>query len=92
MIIEYKEEFNKSVKKLKNNIIAIERLERLIRKLEQAKNLSEIPNVKPIVNNPTIYRIKTGDYRLFILYRNGEITILLLEYAKRNEKTYKNYN
>ena len=91
MIVERTKEFDQSVKKLKDKI-AIGRLNLLLEKLKNANNLKEIPNVKPIDNYPFIYRIRTGNYRLIVKYLDGAITILLLEYAKRNEKTYRNYN
>jgi len=91
MIVERTEEFDKSIDKLKDKV-AKKRLEVLICKLENANNLKEISNVKPIDNCPFIYRIRTGNYRLIVEYLDGAIIILLLEYAKRNEKTYRNYN
>ena len=90
MIISYGKDFDKSVKKIKDKI-AIKRLLVLIDKLENANSLKEISNVMSMANNPFLYRIRTGDYRLVVEYRDGEITILLLEYLKRNEKTYKEY-
>ena len=90
MIIEHSESFDKSVKKVKDKIALI-RLKKLIEKLKEANSLKEISNVVPIQNNPFLYRIRTGDYRLLVEYMNGAITILLIEYLKRNEKTYKDY-
>ena len=91
MKVERTEEFEKSVRKLKDNV-AKKRLNLLIEKLKEAKTLKEISNVRAISNYPFIYRIKTGDYRLIVEYSEGDITILLLEYVKRNERTYKNYS
>ena len=91
MIVEYTDSFDKSVKKLKDKI-AIKRLLTLVEKLEKATNLYEVSNVVPIENSPFTYRIRTGDYRLVVEYRDGEITILLIEYLKRDENTYKKYN
>ena len=90
MRIEYADSFDKSIKKLKDKI-AIKRLLELIKKLEQAKSLREISNVESITNNDFAYRIRTGDYRLVVKYRDGEIKILLIEYLKRDDNTYRNY-
>ena len=90
MLVVPSDNFNKSVSKIKDKI-ALNRLKVLVNKLEQAHNLKEISNVKSVVNSPNIYRIRTGDYRLFVLYRDGEITILLLTYKKKNEKTYNEF-
>ena len=91
MLIEYADDFKKSIKKLKD-AVALKRLEILLAKLESANSLAEINNVIPIANHPFIYRIRTGDYRLVVEYHDGEITILLIEYLKRDNNTYKNYN
>ena len=91
MNVERTNEFEKSVKKITDKV-AKKRLYSLIEKLEMSHNLNEISNVKPIAKNPNIYRIRTGYYRLFVFYIDGEITILLLEYVKKNDNTYRNYN
>ena len=91
MKVEYADNFNKSLKKIKDNT-ALKRLDILIEKLKEANSLKDVSNVKAMANNPFLFRIRTGDYRLVVEYRDGEITILLLEYLKRNENTYKNYN
>ena len=91
MKIEHAESFDKSVKKIKD-VIALKRLKVLIVKLKEATSLKEISNVIPMVNNPFLYRIRTGDYRLVVEYRDGSITILLIEYLKRDESTYRKYN
>ena len=90
MHIEYADEFKQSIKKIKDKI-ALNRLSNLISKLEEAHNLKEISNVETLSNFPFTYRIRTGNYRLIVEYLDGAITILLLKYAKRNEKTYKKH-
>ena len=85
-------EFNKTVSKLTDKI-AIKRLDELIMKLESAKSLSEISNVIPLKGLHDLFRITTGNYRLLIKQvKNGEIIILLVDYRKRNEKTYRGLN
>ena len=91
MKVEYAERFDKSVKKIKD-VIALKRLKVLIEKLKEANSLKEISNVMAMANNPFLYRIRTGDYRLVVEYRDGEITILLIEYLKRDDNTYRDYN
>ena len=91
MIIAYSKGFYKSVDKLKDKL-AKKRLNVLVEKLEKASSLKEISNVIPMANSPFLYRIRTGDYRLVVEYRDGEITIFLIEYLKRDENTYRNYN
>jgi mRNA-degrading endonuclease RelE of RelBE toxin-antitoxin system len=91
MIVIPAKSFYKSVEKIKDKI-ARKRLDILVENLENATSLKEISNVIPMANNPFLYRIRTGDYRLVVEYRDGAITILLLEYLKRNDNTYRKYN
>ena len=90
MILDYSKDFEKSIKKLKDKI-ALNILSKLIEDLEKAQNLSEISNVEPITNHPFIYRIRRGNFRLIVEYINGDVRIILLEYLRRNEKTYRNF-
>ena len=90
MIVLYSDVFLKSSKKL-NDKIAVKRLYELIEKLEKATTLWEIANVVPVKGSSALFRIRTGDYRLIVEYWDGKLTILLLDYLKRNEKTYKGF-
>jgi len=83
-------DFEKSIKKLTDKI-ALKRLSKLIEELESAQSLTQISNVAPITNHQLIFRITRGDFRLIVEYIKGDINILLLEYVRRNENTYKNY-
>jgi len=91
MIIEYSKYFDKNVDKLRDKL-AKKRLDLLIKELEAASSLKEISNVVPITNNDFIYRIRRGDYRLVVEYHDGAITILLIEYLKRDDNIYKHYS
>ena len=88
MKVEFADNFDKSVKKIKDKI-ALKRLDVLIEKLKNAQSLTEISNVKSLSNTSFLYRIRTGNYRLIVEYCDGEITILLIEYLKRDDNTYK---
>ena len=85
-------EFNKTVSKITDKI-AKKRLYELILKLETANSLSEIPNIIPLKGMSELFRITTGDFRLLIKQiKNGDIIIVLVDYRRRNEKTYKRLN
>jgi len=88
MILEHTKEFDKSVKKIRDKI-ALKRLDELLDELEDAKNLSEISNVLPLTNKSNLYRIARGDFRLIVKYQQNEVTIILVDYRRRNEKTYR---
>ena len=91
MKVGYSKDFDKKVEKLKDNL-AKKRLSLLITKLQKATTLWEIPQVVPVEGAVGLYRIRIGDYRLFVEYWDGEIVIILIDYRKRNEKTYKRLN
>ena len=92
MIVIPTKSFNKSVEKITDKI-ARKRLEILIEKLEQAQSLNEISNVKALTNNHSLYRIRTGDYRLIVEQTDmNTIEILLIEYLKKDDNTYRKYN
>ena len=82
-------EFNKTVSKI-TDIIAKKRLNDLISKLEASKSLNEIANVIPLKGIRGLFRITTGEFRLLVKQiKNGEIILVLVDYRRRNEKTYK---
>ena len=92
MIVEYTKALEKKVRKMTDKI-AVKRLLDLVILLKKAKSLKEIPNVLPIKGAPGLFRITTGDYRLIIEPVKSKIMIILLiDYRKRNEKTYKGIN
>ena len=85
-------EFNKTISKITDKVVK-KRLEELITKLENAKFLNEISNVIPLKGLNGLFRITTGDYRLLVKQiKNEEIILLLVDFRKRNEKTYKRLN
>ena len=88
MIVHYSKDFDKSVRKTKN-IVALTNLNRIIEVLKNAESLQDVSNVKAITNYFNLYRIRIGDYRLLFSHERNTIEILLLEYLKRDEKTYK---
>ena len=89
MIVEYSKALEKKVQRMTDKI-AINRLLDLVKLLKQAKSLKEIPNVLPIKGATGLYRIATGDYRLIIEpIKDKIIIILLIDYRRRNEKTYR---
>jgi len=87
-------QFEKSVLKLKDTL-AKKRLYSVIEKLQEADKLQDVSNVINIVGLPDFYRIRIGDYRLIVLYNPTKneliLTVYLVDYVKRNEKTYKKH-
>jgi mRNA-degrading endonuclease RelE of RelBE toxin-antitoxin system len=91
MIVEYSKSLEKKVERMTDKI-AINRLLILVKLLKQVQSLKEIPNIRPIKGTEKLYRITTGDYRLIIEPIKDKITIIfLIDYRRRNEKTYRGY-
>lgn len=61
-----------TLKKLRSTII----------KLQNAKDLSEISNLKKLKGSQSYFRIRIGDYRLGIVHENNEIEIIRLLHRK----------
>jgi mRNA-degrading endonuclease RelE of RelBE toxin-antitoxin system len=54
-----------------------------------AGNIDKL-DIKQLKGNKDIYRVRKGDIR--IIYFRDNQNIKLLQVARRNEKTYRNYN
>jgi mRNA interferase RelE/StbE len=91
MKLEHTKEFDKSVRKL-NDKIALTRLDKILDELENAQNLREISDVLPLKDRSKLYRITRGDFRLIVKYKQTKVVIILIDYRRRNEKTYKGLN
>ena len=92
MIVEYSKSLERKVENMTDKI-AVKRLLELVILLKQADNLKEIPNIRPIKGTQGLYRITTGNYRLIIEpIKDKIIIIFLVDYRRRNEKTYKGLN
>ena len=84
---------NKTILNEITDKVVKKRLDELLTKLENAKYISEISNIIPLKGINGLFRITTGDYRLLVKQiKNGEIILLLVDFRKRNEKTYKGLN
>ena len=90
MIVHYSKDFEKSVRKIKN-VIALTSLNKVIEILKNAESLQNVSNVKAIKNYANLYRIRLGDYRILVFHHKNTIEILLVDFLKRDEKTYKKY-
>ena len=63
MIIEFDKSFEKSLEKTRNKSL-LQKIEKVILDFEQAKSLTDLPNVKKLTGYKYYYRIRIGEYRL----------------------------
>ncbi len=73
MELEFKEKFLKDIEKIRHKDVKDTFLN-LIDKIKELDNLSSLPNVKKLKGFKTFYRIRIGDYRIGIEYKNSTVT------------------
>lgn len=82
MQVKYKRAFIKDIKQLPPEIReGVERLS--LYEIPKLKDNTEIKNLKKIKGHPSFYRIRIGDYRLGIEYR--ETTVVFMRVLHRKE-------
>ncbi len=81
MKIHFHENFDKDLSKVGDAILA-KQIRKLILRLENVRNLAEIPNVKKMQGGPNYFRIRIGDYRLGITKENDTITLMRVLHRK----------
>jgi mRNA interferase RelE/StbE len=74
MQVEFLTSFNKDLSKLSSAPVR-KSLKNLILKLETAKSLSEIPQLKKLKGHPDAWRIRLGNYRVGFFYSNNIIQL-----------------
>jgi mRNA interferase RelE/StbE len=74
MQVEFLTSFNKDLSKLSSAPVR-KSLKNLILKLETAKSLSEIPQLKKLKGHPDAWRIRIGNYRVGFFYSNNIIQL-----------------
>jgi len=89
MNVEYSRQFEKAAYKLtgkyKNS------LKRIILEVKQAKSISEVSGCIKLVSSKQYYRIRMGDYRLILLLREANDTVIFEILLSRGE-IYNNEN
>jgi mRNA interferase RelE/StbE len=88
MKIQFDEAFEKSIKKLKDKKTR-DKLYDLILSFEDAKNLSEISNIKKMQGFQSYYRVRLGDYRVgFELLNDNALLFILVAHRKEIYKYF----
>ena len=83
MIVEFDKSFEKSLNQISDQA-TFKRLEKIIEKLENAKNITSVSNTKKLSGFKNYFRIRIGDYRLGIEKINDD-TIRLIVVAHRKD-------
>lgn len=75
MRLRFHAQFEKDLLKLRDPILA-KQVRKLILRLENTQNLSEIPNVKKMQGGPNFFRIRIGDYRVGLTKDGNAVTLM----------------
>jgi len=81
VLIEYKKQLLKDIETIPKHIR--ERLDEAISRIETAKNLQEIENIKKLKGYKEYYRISIGTYRLGFAFVDG--VVILSRFLHRKE-------
>jgi len=83
MNIEIKKTFSRDTKKIQDKKLLNSILE-VIKNIQQASSISDIPNMKKMEGGNNHYRIRLGDYRLGLYVDNNQ-TIFIVRFLHRKE-------
>lgn len=83
MIVEFDKSFEKSVDRLKNQLLNF-KISNLIESVEAAESISELIHVKKLSGYKTYFRYRVGDYRIGFEKIN-EKTIRFIVIAHRKD-------
>ena len=87
MEVEFLSSFSKDLSKLSSPSIR-KSVKNLIIKIENAKVLTEIPNVKKLTGYQTAYRIRLGDYRVGFFFEKNIIQLARIVHRKDIYKVF----
>ena len=76
MILNFKNSFTKDLQKRKTDKRLMERVRQTVRKVEEAKYIHSIRNLKKLKAQSNHYRIRIGDYRLGIVIDDDTVTFI----------------
>ena len=81
MIIKIDKSLDRDVKKIRDKSLLV-KLALIIENIRNAKKLSDIEHLKNLKGYHNYYRIKSGDYRLGLIFENGELYLLRFMHRK----------
>lgn len=81
MNIQIDETFAKDIRKLKSKPLE-KKAAQLIREIIGASRLSDIKNIKQLKGSAIHYRIRLGDYRAGLIYKNNTVYLIRILHRK----------
>ena len=83
MNTDFKKSFSKDLKKRSNDKDLLKRVQEVIQEIIAANNISEIKNLKNLQAAGPYYRIRLGDYRIGLIFKDD--TIIFVRFLHRRE-------
>ncbi len=81
MQVDYTPRFEKRFDALRDDDLRV-KLRDIVRKVESATDLSDIPNLKKMKGYPSAYRIRTGNYRVGLFFEDGKVIFADFDHRK----------
>ena len=81
MLVFSTSSFNRDISKLKDGRITLQ-LHRIIQKMQEVDNISELGGVKKLAGSNNAYRIRIADYRLGFRVNNNQIELVIFANRK----------
>ena len=87
MKTEFTSRFYKDIDKITQATVKSD-LSSVIQQVEEAKQLTEIKNIKKLKGHSTAYRIRMGDYRIGIFYEKNIVEFIRIAHRKDIYKVF----
>jgi mRNA interferase RelE/StbE len=75
MNVQFRESFHKDLRRIRDKDL-LNRVKNIIEIVEQATDLSAVPNLERLKGWSTYYRIRIGDYRLGLAVEENVVTFV----------------
>jgi mRNA interferase RelE/StbE len=80
--VEFKESFAKDIKRINDKGLT-KCIKEIIESIEKANSLSDIKNLKKLKDSGNFYRLRVGDFRIGISFKNN--TVILVRFLDRKD-------
>jgi mRNA interferase RelE/StbE len=82
MNVEFSKNFEKQIDRISDSKLKDE-IANIVRLVINTESINQIPNMKKLKGFKSAYRIRSGDYRIGIIYQKG--TVYFMAFANRKD-------
>ncbi len=87
MIVEFGKSFEKQLDKIVDTHFKA-KITEAVKSVMQSQKITEVPGIKKLKGYKTAYRIRTGDYRIGIIFENKTVYFIALYHRKEIYKYF----